>query len=197
MPKNPRVPKYPGVRKNHFVYCPKSANSDTIARFTQHKYEKTALNKDPETFWGALNKVPEGGNMVFLSHGDERGPLLVAGDDGDDFMSDKQIEVLGARLKEKEAKLYLLSCHTGKTDPEKQTFCDKLAATQAKFVAPMGFCKVNGNPGSLAVTSVEGETAMGWAGTDAPEGRAARAGRALELPRDNENSNKKKGQVSD
>jgi hypothetical protein len=193
MPKTRKVPTNPATPKNHFVYCPKSANVYTRAYFTANNYETTQLNEDPKTFMNALNGVPEGGNMVFLSHGDERGPLLVVGDDGNDFMSDEQIEVLGARLKEKKAKLYLLSCHTGKTDPEEPTFCDKLAATQAKFVAPMGFAKVSGNPGSLAVTSVEGEKAMGWAGTDAPVGRAARAGRALELPRDNENPNKKKG----
>jgi hypothetical protein len=82
--------------------------------------------------------------MVFLSHGDaERAPLLVGGNDGNDFMSTVEVEVFVARLKDKNAKLYLFSCHTGKTGcKEEPTFCDKLAATQAKFVAPVGFANL-------------------------------------------------------
>ena len=101
--------------------------------------------------------------MVFLSHGDaERGPLLVAGNDGNDFMSTEEIGVLGARIKDKNAKLYLLSCHTGKTgSKEEPTFCDKLAATQAKFVAPVGFANLKRHSDAIGL-SIAQVTVQTW-----------------------------------
>lgn len=141
-----------------FVYCSETASQDTIASFKRRGYETKPLGEDPDIFWSIVVQLEEGSVLVLLSHGDENGPLLVRGDEGDD-MSDDDIKLLGEHLLLGKISLYLLSCHTGKNP-----FFDKLAATGASFAAPLGYASVESGVGVCNAYSKEGSSYKGWKG---------------------------------
>ncbi|MGN6229202.1 MAG: hypothetical protein ACTHNM_17390 [Dyella sp.] len=155
--------------KHLFLYCPDTVNSDGTNYFSGKNYQTAPLDDDPQTFWRWVTSVDEGGILVLLSHGDETGPLMVKGHRGND-MSDTQIQEFGAHLTLRNIRLYLLSCETGKG-----AFAEKLAATGATFIAPVGYAEFKTNSVGVAVHSRgEGSKLLGWYahGIEAPSRNA-------------------------
>ncbi len=160
-----------------FLYCNETAGKEVVSKFVQKKYQPIALTDDPSTgFWPGVGAVAPNGTLVIYSHGNENGPLMVRGHEGED-MTDSQILTLGAILVLADITLYLLSCHTGQ-DP----FAAKLRKHGVRFMAPAGYAAVGASGESLAIKSVaslDGKGTAPWSGNELKE---PRKGSMLYLP---------------
>lgn len=147
-----------------FIYSRDAANADARSYFRRKDYHLVELDHDPETFFDGVGLVAPEGTVVVLSHGDANGPLLVAGTQGPD-MSPDQIDRLAHLLGVAEARLYLLSCHTGNVP-----FADRLADTGARFIAPRGYAVFEASSAGANVYAKEGDRYVGWTaqGIDPP-----------------------------
>lgn len=138
-----------------FIYCPETAGKDALTYFKGKGYASYSLNEKPAYFWELIDIVAENGVLVILSHGDENGPLMVAGTSGKD-MTKEQIQKFGGILKAKKVALYLLSCNTGSDG-----FFDTLKETGATFIAPLGYADVRESSAGLAAYSTNGKKELG------------------------------------
>lgn len=151
-----------------FIYDPASVTADTLRVMQRKGYTCIALDADPQTFWDAIAATAATGVLVILSHGDENGPLAVAGTVGDDVDLAALAAAVGGR------RFFLLSCHTG------QNPCGAtLTAAGLTFVAPLGTAvfETTGDE-TVTVKSMDGSEYPGWAGPLAPN----RSNKALSLP---------------
>ena len=152
-----------------FLYDPDSTNSDTLRVMRRKGYICMPLTNNPDFFWRAISDF-QSGVLVLLSHGNEYGPLAVAGNQGNDIDLDRFARIIKAN----DLTLYLLSCHTGQ-DPCGST----LGSKGLEFVAPKG-CAVFRTIGDekIDVFSKDDDSFPGWAGPLGP----SRASAALSLP---------------
>lgn len=153
-----------------FLYDPNSVTRDTLTVMRRKGYQLVALTADPDVFWNAIAALGEGDTLVILSHGDNDGPLAVAGNVGEDIDLARFVDL----VKEKKLSLYLLSCHTG------QNPCGTtLTEGGLQFVAPLGTAafQTTGDE-TVNVYSKNGSTYPGWAGPLSP----SRASKAVSLP---------------
>jgi len=166
-------------RSRVFIYCSETAGKDALTYFKKKDYVSCPLSDKPAYFWELINIVAENGVLVILSHGDENGPLMVAGTSGKD-MTKEEIQKFGEILKTKKIALYLLSCNTGSG-----SFFNNLKDTGATFVAPLGYADVRESSAGLSAYSTNGKkdfgiTYLGWNGNgiDSPN----RASKPLVIP---------------
>lgn len=131
-----------------FLYCPDTAPKDAVDTFEAWGYLCRKLTKKESDFWAAVKSVGEGGQLVIYSHGDANGPLMVRGEYGDDMAGEKALK-FGAMLKQRNIKLYLLSCHTGSG-----TFFDQMESTGCMLVAPTGYALVKASSVGISVYSI-------------------------------------------
>ena len=153
-----------------FLYDPASTTSDTLTVMRRKEYICTALTNDPDFFWTTISNLAAGSIFVLLSHGDENGPLAVAGTEGEDI----DLNRFSTLILNNNLTLYLLSCHTG-LDPCGSTLTQK----KLTFVAPKGtavFQTVGSE--TINVYSKDDDTYPGWAGPLSP----SRPSKALSLP---------------
>ena len=153
-----------------FLYSVGSVTSDTLRIMRRKGYSCQPLTEDPDFFWTSISALKNGDVFVLLSHGNERGPLAVRGDEGDDI----DLTKFSKDISEKNIKLYLLSCHTGL--PPCETI---LTANGVNFVAPLGLAVFETvGEDMINIHSKEGQTNPGWAGRLSP----GRATKSLFLP---------------
>ncbi len=153
-----------------FLYDKASTSTDTLTVMRRKGYICKALTADPNFFWNTISEFDNYGIFVLLSHGDENGPLAVAGTQGDDI----DLDAFSDLILQKGLTLYLLSCHTG-LDP-----CGSILSQKGlDFVAPKGTA-VFQTVGAEAVNvfSKDGGAFPGWVGPLRP----SRPNKPLSLP---------------
>jgi hypothetical protein len=155
------------------------------------KYFPYPLNESRDHFIAGYRRVDKEGILVVLSHGSEKGPMMIAGREGADnvvFMSDEEIHRFGDYLVSHNITLYLLSCNTGRMtiahSTDERTFAAKLKDTNATFYAPDGYAKISTGD-SVQFKAVEREDGGGSASWLSVERQAIdilRSGKSLTIP---------------
>lgn len=155
-----------------FLYDKASVGKDAIPVLKARGFTLIELTNSAKDFWGTIAMLETNAVFALLSHGDESGPLMVAGNDGKD-MTKAEREKFALELANKNVKFYCLSCHTG-VDSD---FTGALDQAKVNFVAPTGFAAFYVGQGSVNIYSKEGDKHVEWYGSE--ELKPSRKGKPL------------------
>lgn len=153
------------------LYDKTSTSSATLTIMKCKGYCCKALTEDPVFFWNSISELKINSILVLFSHGDENGPSAVEGTEGGTI----DVERFSNTLKERNVKLYLISCNTGSGN------CGSaLQKAKIDFVAPTGKAELQ-TIGSETINVFSRNPKKGshaWIGSLSPK----RATHALSLP---------------
>lgn len=144
-----------------FLYDPASVTREALTIITTRGFNCIPLTDNPQHFWANVQLVGQNESLAILSHGDQSGPLMVRGDEGDD-MTSAQLTQFAQNLAAANITLFLLSCHTGGGP-----FCQQLTAQGVRFVAPVGYAALKLVAGGVNIFSVEDGEPADWDGDPA------------------------------